>query len=112
METNPTFKDFFTIFEQPQKDRNKCILSAKIIKNIIDKYRTSSPLFPTMNMEESVHNLTLLFDMYTNQSSKKNSNYWMVARYGLPDCRTFWMSTLCTKCTCSMDVLILNIIYN
>jgi hypothetical protein len=37
---------------------------------------------------------------------------WVVVRYGLLDWRTFWMSMLCTKCTCSMDVLILNVIYN
>ena len=78
MDTNPTFKDFFTIFEQPQKSNSMCILSAKIIKNTIDKHRTNSPTFPTMNVEDSIHNLSLLFDMQNTQGSKKNSNYYII----------------------------------
>jgi hypothetical protein len=38
MDINPTFEDFFIVFEQPQKTKSMCILSAKIIKNIINKY--------------------------------------------------------------------------
>lgn len=45
-----------------------CILSAEIVKNIIDKYRSKSPAFPTMSMEDSVYNLTLFFDICNTQS--------------------------------------------
>jgi hypothetical protein len=78
MDTNPTFEDFFTVFEQPQKSRSMCVLSAEIVKNIIEKHRTDSPPFPTMNVEDSVHNLTLLFDMRNTQGSNKNSNYYTI----------------------------------
>jgi hypothetical protein len=78
MDTNPAFKYFFTVFEQPQKSSSICILSAEIVKNIIDKHRTDSPAFPTMSMEDSIHNLTLLFDMWNTQCSKKNSNYYSI----------------------------------
>jgi hypothetical protein len=78
MDTNPAFEDFFTVFEQPQKSRSMCVLSAEIVKNIIEKHRIDPPAFPTMNVEDSVHNLTLLFDMRNTQGSKKNSNYYTI----------------------------------
>jgi hypothetical protein len=55
-----------------------CILSAEIVKNILDKHRIDSPVFPTMNVEDSVHNLTLFFDMCNTQGFKKNLNYYTI----------------------------------
>jgi hypothetical protein len=78
MDTNPTFKDFFTVSEQLQKSNSMCILSTEIVKSTIDRHRTDSPTFPTMNVEDSIHNLTLLFDMRNTQGSKKNSNYYTI----------------------------------
>jgi hypothetical protein len=78
MDTNPAFKDFFTVFEQPQKSNSICILLTEVVKNIIDRHRTDSPAFPTMNVEDSIHNLTLLFDMRNIQGFKKNSNYYTI----------------------------------
>jgi hypothetical protein len=54
------------------------MLSAKIVKNIIDKHRTHSLAFHTINVEDSIHNLSLLFDMHNAQGSKKNSNYYTI----------------------------------
>jgi hypothetical protein len=71
MDTNPTFEDFFIVFEQSQKGRSMCILLAKIVKNIIGKYGTDSHAFPTMNVEDSIHNLTLLFDMRNTKVQRK-----------------------------------------
>jgi hypothetical protein len=55
-----------------------CILLAEIVKNIIDKHRTNSLAFSTMNLEDFVHNLTLLFEMHITQSLKKNSTYYTI----------------------------------
>jgi hypothetical protein len=57
------------------------MLSAKIVKNIIDKHRTNSPTLSTMNVEDFAHNLTIFFNMRNSQSSKKNLNYYTIGNF-------------------------------
>jgi hypothetical protein len=71
MHTNPQFKTYLTVFEQPQKNTSMCILTPEIISNIIQSSETHTNLFPTMSVPSTVYDLTILFDMRSTAQHKK-----------------------------------------
>ena len=74
MQSNPQFKTYITVFEQPQKITSICILTSEIISNIIQ----SSDLIPTMSVPSTVYNLTILFDMRSTTPHKKQNNFYVI----------------------------------
>jgi hypothetical protein len=78
MHTNPQFKTYLTVFEQPQKNTSMCILTPEIISNIIQSSETHTNLFPTMSVPSTVYDSTILFDMRSTAQHKKHNDFYTI----------------------------------
>ena len=76
--SNPQFKTYLTVFEQPQKNTSMCILTPEIISNIIQSSEMHTNLFPTMYVPSTIYDLTILFDMRNTTPHKKQNNFYVI----------------------------------
>ena len=78
MQSNPQFKTYLTVFEQPQKTTSMCVLTPQIISNIIQSSETHTNIFPTMCVPSTVYDLTILFHMRNTTPHKKQNDFYVI----------------------------------
>ena len=78
MQSNPLFKKYLTVFEQPHKNTSMCILTPEIISHIIQPNNTPTTFFPTMSVPSAVYDLTILFDMRDTAQHNKHNDFFVI----------------------------------